>query len=130
MAACDPLDDDAERIRVILAEMAQALVQGDVGDFLDPIADDFIAAERGLDKSAVRLVVMRERLARRSISVQRLNTRVEVLSETRATADFELIATGGDSWLPDEGRLWRIETGWRLDRGDWKLVTARWDRAL
>ena len=127
---CGPGDDDAGRIHAILEQMTQALEQGDVGDFLEPIADDFIAAERSLDKSALRLVVMRERLARKSISVQRINTRVEMLSGTRATAAFRAIATGGSGWLPEEGRLWLIETGWRLDGNDWKLVSAHWKPVL
>jgi len=48
----------------------------------------------------------------------------------RARAQFRALATGGSGWLPDEGRLWRVETGWRLDDGDWMMISAEWTPVL
>ncbi len=106
--------------------MEAALESGDVDDFMDPVAEDFIAGNGGLDRRMLGLLVRRERMARDRISVSRFDTEVVLLGEDRATATFAALATGGSGWLPDEGRLWRIDTGWRLDDGDWQLISAEW----
>jgi hypothetical protein len=99
--------------------MEAALEAGEVGDFLDPIADDFIAENGGLDRRSLALLVRRERMARDRIAITRTDPSVELHGETRATARFNALATGGSGLLPDEGQLWSIETGWRLDDGEW-----------
>ncbi|MBY6203305.1 hypothetical protein [Halomonas denitrificans] len=115
-----------ERIFAIIGEMEVALERGEVDDFMDPVADDFIAGNRGLDRRMLGLLVRRERMARERIAVSRFDTDVVLRGEDRATATFTALATGGSGLLPDEGRLWRIDTGWRLDDGDWRLIHAEW----
>ncbi len=115
-----------ERILDTIASMEAALERGEVDGFMDPIADDFIAGNRGLDRRTLGLLVRRERMARERISVSRFDTDVVLIGEARATATFGALATGGSGLLPDEGRLWRIDTGWRLDGDDWRLISAEW----
>ncbi|MDX1626244.1 MAG: hypothetical protein R3323_07000 [Wenzhouxiangellaceae bacterium] len=124
-----PLDDD-QRLRDTIAEMEEALESGSVSDFMDSVADDFLADRAGLDRRALGLLVRRERLARTNLSIQRLSTEVEIVGGGRARAVIRALATGGSGWLPDEGRIWRIETGWRLAGDDWRLVSAGWEPVL
>jgi len=129
--ACSGSPDDPEaRIRTLLDEMTAALEEGRVEDFMAPIAEDFQAGARGLDRRALGLLVRRERLARSEIRVRRTLTEVELAGAQRARAQFRALATGGSGWLPDEGRLWRVETGWRLDDGDWMMISAEWTPVL
>src|SRR6056297_182328 len=115
VSACGAPPPAEQQILDTLAGMESALEAGDVGAFLDPIADDFIAENRALDRRALALLVRRERMARDRIAVTRVEPSVELHGETRATARFRALATGGTGLLPDEGQLWAIETGWRLD---------------
>lgn len=130
LAACGPRGDDETRIRRTLDEMTEAIEQGDVGAFMAPVADDFVGGDGRLDRRGLGLLVRRERLAREAVRVQRFDTEVELVGETRAVATFRALATGGSGLLPDEGRLWRVETGWRLDGGGWRLISADWTSAL
>ena len=124
---CGPeLDDEARILRTIEA-MTEAVEQGDVDDFMAPVADDFVAVNGRLDRRALGLLVRRERLARDSIRVRRVDTEVELVGESRAVASFRALATGGSGLLPDEGRFWRVETGWRRDGDEWELISAAWD---
>src|SRR6056297_81835 len=131
LAACGPELDDEARIERTLAVMIEALEQGDVSDFMAPVADDFIAVNGRLDRRALGLLARRERLAREAVSIQRLDTRIEIFAPdggaARAIASFRALATGGTGLLPDEGRFWRVETGWRRDGDDWMLISAEWE---
>jgi len=130
VAACGAEAPAADRIAARLDTMSAALVDGDVGDFMDAVADDFIGGDGRLDRRALGLLVRRERLARSQISIQRFDTEIEVTAQGRARATFRALATGGSGWLPDDGRLWRIETGWRLDGGEWMLISADWEATI
>lgn len=127
LAGCGPELDDETRILRTLDTMTEAVEQGDVEDFMTPIADDFVAVNGRLDRRALGLLVRRERLARDSIRVRRVDTRVELVGDSRAVASFRALATGGSGLLPDEGRFWRVETGWRRDGDDWALISAEWE---
>lgn len=131
VVACASEVDDRTRIERTIAAMTEALEQGDVSGFMAPVADDFVAVNGRLDRRALGLLVRRERMARDAISIQRLDTRVEIFvreaGDPRAVASFSALATGGTGLLPDEGRLWKVETGWRRDRGEWMLISAEWD---
>lgn len=127
LAGCGAELDDQTRIDQTIEAMILAMEAGDVSDFMAPVAEDFIAVNGGLDRRTLGLLVRRERLAREAIRIQRLDTRIEIIGDARATASFRALATGGTGILPDEGRFWKIETGWRRDGGDWMLISAEWD---
>ena len=45
----------------------------------------------------------------------------------RATAKFTLGVTGGAGrFLPDRAQVYDVTTGWRLQDGEWMLVSASW----
>ncbi len=126
LAACAERSDDETRLRERLDSMEQAIEEGRVGDFMDAVAEDFTSARGDLNRAGLGLLLRRERLARQSISVQRSNLQIELHDSGRATLAFHALATGGSGWLPSEGRVWAIETGWRLDGDEWMLVSADW----
>lgn len=131
VCACGPKLDEETRIEQTITGMIDAVEQGDVSDFMAPVADDFVADNRPLDRRALRLLVRRERMAREAINIQRLDTTIEVFAsdvgQARASASFRVLATGGSGLLPDEGRFWTVETGWRRDGDDWMLISAKWE---
>jgi len=48
-----------------------------------------------------------------------------------ATVAFDAALTGGSGrLLPDAARLYSVETGWRLDDGEWRLTSATWEPRL
>jgi ketosteroid isomerase-like protein len=131
LSGCESGLDDEARIERNIAAMTEALEQGDVSDFMALVAEDFVAVNGRLDRRALGLLVRRERMARDAISIQRLDTRVEIFlrddGNARARASFRALATGGTGLLPDEGRFWKVETGWRRDAGEWVLISAEWE---
>ena len=37
-----------------------------------------------------------------------------------------MLVTGGGGLIPKDGQMEQVHTGWRLDGGTWKLISADW----
>ena len=62
--------------------------------------------------------------------LQALQAAIDV-RDSDAVARFNLLATGGaGGLLPESGQAYRVETGWRLVDGEWRLRSASWKAAL
>ena len=40
--------------------------------------------------------------------------------------DAKVLVTGGGGLLPRDGQVEDVRTGWRLDGGSWKMISADW----
>jgi len=119
-----------EQIRAKLADMTEAVDEGDVSAFLAPIADDFAGDTWQLDRRGARLLLMRELRAHEQLRARLVDVQIEFPATDRATASFQAVLTGGSGLLPDDGGWYRVETGWRLDGSDWTLINAGWERVI
>jgi len=127
LAACAPEPPSEEQIRHQISAMQAALAEGDAGDFMAPVAEDFTAASRNLDRRAARLLLRREMLAHQQLKARLFDIEVELQGSDRATATLHVVTTGGSGLIPDTGAWYRVTTGWRLDGDEWMLISARWD---
>lgn len=118
---------DADRIESRIQAMSDALTEGDTSDFMAPLAEDFTATGRDLDRRAVRFLLRRELLAHERIGVQLFDIDVELRGDDRATARLHAVVSGGTGLIPDTGGWYRLETGWRLDDDEWMLISAAWE---
>ena len=127
LAACaEPLPDE-ERIRARIEAMQSDLAEGNARAFLSPLAEDFTAATRNLDRRAAGLLLRREILAHESLKARLADLEVELQGEGRATATMHAVLTGGTGLIPDTGGWYKVTTGWRLDDDEWMLISARWE---
>ena len=108
--------------------MQAAAESGDTDALFAPIAQDFSGSE-AMDRQAFRryVVVMRMRNARVSVTLGPIDA---TLLGDRATADFSAAISGGAGVLPDNAQVYEVNTGWRLEGRDWKLISARWTPKL
>jgi hypothetical protein len=127
LAACaEPLPEE-ERIRARIEAMQSDLAEGNARAFLSPLAEDFTAATRNLDRRAAGLLLRREILAHESLKARLADLEVELQGEGRATATMHAVLTGGTGLIPDTGGWYKVTTGWRLDDDEWMLISARWE---
>lgn len=127
LSACAEPPPAEQQIRNRIEGMQSDLAEGDRRAFMAPIAEDFSAATRNLDRRAAGLLLRREMLAHESLKARLFDTEVELRGEGRATATMHAVLTGGSGLVPDTGSWYRVTTGWRLDNGDWMLISARWE---
>ena len=126
-AACNRTPPE-QALRETIAKMQAAGESGDIDTLFQPIAEDFAGSE-GMDRKAFRRYVTFSRMGQKSVGVS-LGPIDTKLFGDRATATFTATITGGPGMLPTQVQLYDIETGWRRDGSDWKLITATWKPRL
>ena len=117
-----------EALRNTISQMQAAAEAKDTDALFDPIAEDF-SASGGMDRQAFRRYVVLLGLRNSKIGVTTGPLDVKLLGD-RATVAFTAALSGGPGWLPDQAQVYDVDTGWRLEGDDWKLISARWKPRL
>jgi hypothetical protein len=87
------------------------------------------AGPEGMDRERFRRYLAVIWLRNREVGVKLGPLEVELIGE-RATVRFTAAATGGEGWLPDRAQVYRVNTGWRIEDGEWRLLSASWEPGL
>ena len=128
LAACRATPPE-EALRSAVAQLEAGMEARDADALGDVLADDF-AGPDGMDRRAALRMARLTFLRQRDVGVA-LGPLEVTLLEDHATVRFTAALTGGSGgWLPDSGSLYRVETGWRREGGDWLMTSARWERDL
>jgi hypothetical protein len=117
-----------QALRETISQMQAAGEKGDVDALFEPIAEDFSGSE-GMDRTNFRRYVTLMRMRQKNVGVTLGPIDVKLFEE-RATARFTATITGGPGFLPNQAQVYDIETGWRREGDDWKLIRARWTPQL
>ncbi|MCC5864906.1 MAG: hypothetical protein JJU31_07315 [Wenzhouxiangella sp.] len=126
VACSDPLSDEAQ-IRQRLDSMVDGLAERNARAVMAPLAEDFSADTWNLDPRGARLLLEREMRAHERLRARVHDFSVELHGQDRATAEFRIILTGGSGLIPERGRWYRVNTGWRRDGSDWMMISASWE---
>jgi len=127
LAACRH-EPPEQALRDTISRMQQAGEKGDVDALFEPIAQDFSGSE-GMDRTAFRRYVTLMRMRQKAVGVTLGPIDVKLFGD-RATANFTATITGGPGFMPDQAQIYDIQTGWRLEGSDWKLINAKWTPKL
>ncbi|HET9032753.1 MAG TPA: nuclear transport factor 2 family protein [Dokdonella sp.] len=129
ISACKRPSDE-QRIRAALEDMQLAMESAKPRDFMQYIGEDFTGADGQLDRQALHNLLRAQVLANARIGVTLASTDVE-LQGNHATVKVTATLSGGSGrWIPERGAIYRIESGWRKQDGEWICVNAQWERAL
>ena len=128
LASCARSDPEKE-LRTTISAMAQAIEQHQVGDALDPLADDFTRESGAFGKQDARRLLAGAMLRNERIQLAVTVTDVRIEGE-RAFVKLRVIATGGAGLLPERGQTWEFDTVWRREQGRWKVFNAEWREGL
>ncbi len=132
LPACSPPVDESAKIRETIASMEMALEAGQARRFASYLVEDFQGQDGISNRRTARAFVGRQLVSQQKVRVQLGPLRIQ-LNEGNpfyASAGFEALLLGGPGLLPASGRLYRVESKWRKEDGDWLLVSAAWQIAL
>ena len=125
LGACS-VSDREQQLRQQISALQEAIDRRDAGDVEALLADDFVGNE-GMDRRGARQLAAAVFLRHREIGARLGPVTVELRGEREAIARFSVLATGGSGGLlPEQGQVYQVQTGWRLQDGDWKLLNASW----
>jgi hypothetical protein len=117
-----------QALRKTIDSMVAAAEAHETDKLFEPIAEDFTGSE-GMDRTEFRRYVTLMSLRQKSVGVSLGPLDVKMFDD-RATVSFAAALTGGPGWLPDQAQVYDVDTGWRLEDGDWKLISAKWKPRL
>ena len=127
-AGCsDPPPEQA--LRQSMADLEAAVEAREPGAVAGLLAEDFVGPD-GMDRAGARRLAQLAFLRNRDVGlvVGPLDIAVQ---DGHATVRFTAALSGGTgAWLPERGSVYRVETGWRREGGDWAMTSARWERDL
>ncbi len=115
-------------LRATIAAMQAAAESRDADALAESVSAEFVGPG-GMDRDQFRRTMAVAWLRDKNVGVQ-LGPLDVALAGEGARVEFTAGTTGGAGWLPDRGQLYRVRTGWRLEGGDWKLVSASWEPVL
>lgn len=115
-------------LRATIAAMQAAAEARDADTLAESVSEEF-TGPGGMDRDQLRRTLALAWLRDRKVGVQLGPLDVELVGD-RARVEFTAGTSGGEGWLPDRGQLHRVKTAWRLEGGDWMLISASWDPVL
>ena len=119
-----------QRLRAAVSSLQAAIEARDAGDIRALLADDFVGPE-GLDREGAVRMAQAMFLRHRGIGATIAGPLQVRMQPGHASVRFEAALSGGSGGiLPDAARLYSVQTGWRLQDGDWRLTSASWTPRL
>lgn len=119
-----------QALRDTLDETQSAIDERDAGALRELLADDFVGPDGMTGQDLSRLA--------QGMFLRYRNTRVELSSpeirlhgSDRANVQARALVWGSQGGLlPETGQAYTVSSGWRLEDGDWRLVSVQWERML
>ena len=116
-------------LRKTIADMQAAAEQHKTSKFMDSVAEDF-GGPQGMTRKDLQRFLIGISMQNRDVGTTIGPLDIKIIGE-RATVTFTLGASGGSGGLlPDRAQVYQVETGWRMESGDWKLISANWKEKL
>lgn len=119
-----------QQLRESVAELQAALDARDADALGERLAADFIGPG-GLDREGAQRLARLSFLRHREVGVRLGPLDVELLRSEHARVRFTAALSGGSGGLlPESAQVYQVDTGWRLEDGEWRLTSADWQAAL
>ena len=120
---------DETQVREAIAAMAQAAEAGSAGDVGKPLSEDFDGNAGRLDRRGLTGMIRLLALRGDHVGVTMGPVSTERRSE-RIVATFTVTLSSGGKLLPDQLGVYRVESAWRHEDGDWRCYTATWEPVM
>jgi hypothetical protein len=126
LSACARTPAEAA-IRERIDVMERAIEARDASAFLEGVAEDFSGGDGAYDRRGLRGLLAAQFLGSERISVVLGPPEIILHGHDRATVRVSAVV-GGGRLLPERVETVSIESGWRLEDGEWRCYAARWSR--
>ncbi|MGY0504227.1 nuclear transport factor 2 family protein [Luteimonas sp. e5] len=121
--------DEEQRLRQQVAVLQEAITTREAGTLNEVLAENFVGPD-GMDRREARRLAAAMFLRHRDITLRSGPLDVEMQGEDSARVATTVWVSGGSGGLlPEQAQLYRFDSGWRLQKGQWRLVSAQWQRA-
>ncbi|MEJ8568346.1 hypothetical protein [Elongatibacter sediminis] len=116
-----------QQVIAVIRDMEARLEAVERRPFMNHVAPDFNAQDGRMNREQFNAMVLYYIHRYKRLSARLLPIQVEAGEGDTATARFRVLFTGGENWMPDAGRVYQVESRWRMEDGEWLLAAARWE---
>lgn len=134
MTGCASPEPEEAALVARFEQLIADVEAGDVSSAGEHLHDGFMLDRSGSSHNEQQARLMLAHTLRRFRNIQIVTanviTRIDPVKLTEATIDFNAVVTAGNNWVPEDGNLYRVQSQWRFDDGEWLLFSASSKRAL
>lgn len=116
-------------MRAAIQQAVEAARSRDAGALDDLLTPDFVMPDSRFDRRRLLGLLRVAKLRNEKVSVLLGPVDVEMRGE-RIVATFTVTLGGGGRLIPERLGVYRVESAWREEGGDWLCYSARWKRTL
>lgn len=129
LSACSQTPE-LESLLARVDALEQAVEERQVNTAMAMLSEDFTTS-KGWDRKEAHRLLLFYTMRHQHITLIRTHTDASLDSAyaDQAVVSFNIIMTGGEGLLPQQGRSYRVESRWRFD-GDWYLNSLQWEPLL
>lgn len=96
---------------------------------MEGVTGDF-AGNEGMDRAALHNLLRMQALAKSNLSVTTGPLQIQ-MQGAQANVRFDAILAGSSGrFLPDSAQTYSITSGWRIEKGEWRVYYAQWEPML
>lgn len=128
LAGCSRPDPETA-LREAFASLQATIERREPAAMQQHLAEDFIGND-GLDREGARRLAAMLALRHRELAVDTGPLDVQLSGDHAVVRFTALLRGGAGGLLPEAATLYDVETGWRLEDGQWWLASARWTPAV
>lgn len=126
LAACSPPLTVEQKVIGVIRDMEARIEAGERRPFMANVALDFNGQDGITTRDQLNAMVLYQLNRHQRVQAQFFPIHVTPTGTGLAEANFGVLLTGGQGWLPDSGQMYQITTRWQEQDGKWLLHSARW----
>ena len=125
--ACSQELSVEQQVIATLRNMEVAAEEGEHLEFIGHVSESFSAQYGSMGRQDFHRFMIYQINQHRRLRAQFFPIYVTDLGDDQASAQFQLLVTGGAGLLPDSGQMYEVQTQWIRDGSDWMLEGAEWE---
>ena len=117
--------DEADLLNQRINSLVSAIEKHDEQGIKEFLSKDF-SAKKGLNKTQFFLFTRYHFKRNKNVLVTVVEKSV-TLNNNQADVTAKVLLIGASEWLPERGQLYKVESRWKKERGDWVMSRLRWE---
>ncbi len=126
LAACSPALSVEQQVITVIRDMEARIEAGERRPFMEHVSVEFRGQNGAMTRDQLNALVLYQLHQHQRVHAQLFPIQVTTSIPGEAEARFSALLTGGPGWLPDHGQVYDFITRWRLEDGEWVLISAQW----
>lgn len=118
-----------QQLREALTALQASVEARDASALEKVLASDFVGPD-GLDRDGARRLAGLMFLRHRDIGATLGPPRISIQDQHASVRFTAALTGGGGGILPDAASVHDVETAWRMEGGEWRLISAQWTPRL